>query len=131
MHTNKLILEIFIAIAGIADLCLKPYKYSVVNKSSIQKDNDSLIDDLLIILECRDLNGSRKIENDIEVEIYKSGSDINLTLSLKNNEDYILWQGEHSLWMNASTGKRIARPEDSTKYESLARRVRVLCDSYT
>ena len=44
---------------------------------------------------------------DIELEVYKSGNEINMTLSwisLLNTP--ILWQGKHSVWMDSDSGAK-------------------------
>ena len=121
--------DLFTAIASTADICMKPFIHSVVlnsdfdNEISIQNQ----LEELLLRLECRTLQGDRFPENDLDLEIYKSGNDTNLILSWTNkNEDRYLWQGAHSIWINSLTGERIDSPNGSSNLESLARRIRAI-----
>ena len=71
--------------------------------------------------------GERHPENDLDLEIYSSGIDLNLILGWSNQPDLpILWQGQHSVWMDGNTGKRCKTPKDGTCLEALARRLRAL-----
>ncbi len=109
-------------VAKAADHCLKPWKHSVINKNDI---NDRSIKDIILLIKSRDEKGVRHPENDLELEIYKSGEDINLVISWKQNLNQpILWQGKHSFWMDPSSGKRCASPQNSVNIEALARRLR-------
>ena len=114
-------------IAAAAELCLKPWKYAVIDKNnsfSEEFDEDVHID-CIIRIECRSIDGERYPENDIELEIYSSGSDLNLMLSWPNkNEKPILWHGNHSVWMDPNIGNRCPAPEDAKPFEALARRLR-------
>ena len=116
-------------IAAAADLCMKPWKHSVVNKDFAAED-DSLIEDLdelILKIECRNSDAERHPDNDLEVEIYRSGNDLNLMISWANYHDKpILWHGQHSVWMDGSTGKRCQPPQDGSSLESLGRRIRAL-----
>ena len=128
INSNK---KFFTAIAKAADLCLKPWKHSVINEEDevLNSYPKEISNDLFLRIECRDLNGKRHPENDIELEIFKSGKDINLMLCwLNKNQDIILWHGSHSIWMNGDTGKRIEPPKDHSIFESFARKIRVLLE---
>ena len=119
----------FTAIAKAADISVKPWIHSVVPINLV--DDNILInedsEDYFLRIESRDMNGERFPENDIELEIYKSGNDVNIMLSWSSgNKDLILWQGSHSFWMNAEKGIRCSPPPDSSAFESLARRIRAL-----
>ncbi len=120
--TNDLLIEV----AKASDYCLKPWRHSVINNSvnSTNPINDEIID-LTLIVECRDKEGQRFPENDLEIEIYRSGVDLNFTFAWRSfPEKPILWQGKHSLWMDSLTGKRSQPPEGGSSLEALARRLR-------
>ena len=55
-------------IAISADLCLKPWKHSVLLDGEILTDQISNNDfsELIVRVECRDLNGERYSDNDLE-----------------------------------------------------------------
>ncbi len=121
--------DLFKAIASSADTCMKPFLHSVVINSDFDKEIsiENQLDDFILRLECRTLLGERSPENDLDLEIYKSGSDTNLILSWTNkNQDIYLWQGNHSIWINSLTGERIDLPIGSSNLESLARRIRAI-----
>ena len=129
MHILDNNADLFTAIASSADTCMKPFIHSVVMTSDFDKETspENQLDDFIIRLECRTLQGDRSPENDLDLEIYKSGNDTNLILSWTNkNEDRYLWQGAHSIWINSLTGERIDSPNGSSNLESLARRVRAI-----
>ena len=62
-------------VARAADICCKPWRHSVVNKTD-NIDSEQSIIDITMIVQCRNEEGVRFPENDIEVEIYKSGTDL-------------------------------------------------------
>lgn len=113
-------------VSASADLCLKPWKHAtVLNKvnSNVLSEFDELID-LTMRIECRSLEGKRYPENDLELEIYQSGGDLNLMMSWCNQPDKpLLWQGKHSVWMDSQNGRRCKTPNDGFALESLARRL--------
>ena len=113
-------------VAKACDFCLKPCSYSIINNSGNQKNyNDDKTIDLILIGECRSNVGKRLPENDLEIEIYRSGLDISITLSwLFFHNKPILWHGKYSLWMDSSIGSRVDTPDDAYKLEALARRLR-------
>ncbi len=124
---------LFSEIAKSTELCFEPWKYSVVylsgSSSSPELDKDN--PELLLRIECRDKTGKRFLDNDIEVEIFKSGVDINITLYWRQEEDYpILWHGNHSVWMEGLTGKLCSTPECGSSLEALARRLKTLLTNY-
>tara|TARA_B100000700_G_C14726149_1_gene706130 strand:- start:276 stop:674 length:399 start_codon:yes stop_codon:yes gene_type:complete len=124
--------DIFIEVAKCADLCIKPFKHSVVSKN-IDYTEPFLVDkfiELILLIETRNQDGERLPEKDLDVEIYRSGSDLNITLTYdKYPESPILWQGKYSFWMDASSGKRCENSSNGQKLEALARRLRVLFSS--
>ena len=108
-------------IASAADLCRKPFHHAVLSA------DDATLDDYRGRIECRDGDGQRLDELDLELEVYRSGVDLNLTLSWVDQPTRpILWQGQHPVWMDGETGKRCAVPADGAPLEALARRLRAL-----
>ena len=84
-------------IAQACDLCVKPWRHSIINTSTEQalKSNDDYID-LTLRVESRDRDGERFPENDLEIEIYRSGHDLSITLTWLFFPDRpILWHGKH------------------------------------
>ncbi len=116
-------------IAAASDLCLKPWKHAVV-KQNQELENEIYSEnvvDLVLRIECRSCDGDRYPENDLELEIYRSASDLNLTLGWVHHEERpILWQGKHSVWMDSINGRRCQAPNNGTSLEALARRIRSL-----
>ena len=120
--------EIYPLIAESADICMKPWKHSVVNNndkdSSQHIDVNSNFHDLILRIECRSVEGIRFYQYDLDVEIYPSGKDICLMISLCNNLEHpILWQGKHSFWMDSETGNRCNTPGNANDIELFARRL--------
>lgn len=107
-------------VAAAADLCRKPLRHAVVLASEPTDHDCSLR------LEVRSAEGERLPQHDLELELYRSGNQLNLTLAwLADDSLPMLWQGQHPLWMDAG-GNRCERPVDGQPLESLARRLRVL-----
>jgi hypothetical protein len=112
-------------VAKAADLCMKPYAHYVFLENQLVDDNDS--DDLIFKIQCRNIDGEREESMDIELEVYKSGNEVNMTISWKsliNNP--ILWQGKHAVWMDSSSGVQCEKPSYGNDFESLARRLRTI-----
>ena len=129
MHINKSIDDILSSVAGAADICLKPWKHSVLDNGhqteEISFENKDF--ELLLRIECRNKEGIRHPKNDLDLELYQSGSELNLTLCwTAQPEKPILWHGHHSIWMDGETGIRCQTPVDGYLLESLARRLRAL-----
>ncbi len=125
--------DLFAQIAQSTERSFEPWKYSVVDLSSrsISGELDVEALDFVLRLECRDKSGKRHTCKDLELEIFKSGVDVNITLFWVQREDYpILWQGNHSVWMDCSTGKLTKIPVDGSSLEALARRLRALLTNY-
>ena len=117
-------LDVTALIATAADVCLKPWRHAVVMDDSA---SENPLDDLSLRIECRDGDGVRLPERDLELEIFRSGAQINLTLCWSEDADRpLLWHGQHPVWMSALTGERCAAPEDGAGLESLGRRLRAL-----
>ncbi len=131
MHIHEIPSDWKPLVAQAADICLKPLKYSVVDKQNISKGN--LIDEpieLLMHIYCRTAEGVRVPSGDLELEIFTSGNDLNLILSwLEKPNSPILWHGKHSVWMDCNDGKKCDAPSDGEVLESLARRLRAIFNS--
>ena len=98
-------IDLAAVIAHTADLCRKPYQHAVVPIHD--GEGTAKIDDLFVRIETRDASGSRMEAMDLELEIYRSGSDVNLMLSWCDQEDRpMLWQGQHPVWMHGDNGMR-------------------------
>lgn len=107
-------------VAAAADLCRKPLRHGVVVTSAPEDDDCSLR------LEVRSPEGERLADEDLELEIYRSGDDLNLTLAWRQQDTRpILWHGSHAVWMGTQ-GERCDRPADGLPLEALARRLRAL-----
>ncbi|ABX08920.1 hypothetical protein [Prochlorococcus marinus] len=114
-------------VAKAADLCLIPWRHSVVDKSSNTNNGNSSSIDLILHIENRNIEGERVPEEDIDLEIFKSGLDLSITLAWSYYEQRpILWHGQHSVWMDAGTGKQCDAPSYSASFEAFVRRVRSL-----
>ena len=77
-------MDLLVLIAKAADVCLKPWNHAVV---LIDPSAPEQIDDLHVRIECRDGEGQRCSEQDLELEIYRSGNEINLMLSWWDQPD--------------------------------------------
>ena len=71
-------MDLLVLIAKAADVCLKPWSHAVV---LIDPSAPEQTDDLHVRIECRDGDGQRCSDQDLELEIYRSGDEINLMLS--------------------------------------------------
>ena len=112
-------------VAKAADLCMKPYAHSVSLENKLDDEND--LEDLIFKIQCRNIDGVREESMDIELEVYKSGNELNMTLSWKSLIDRpILWQGKHPVWMDSSSGVQCEMPSYGKLFESLARRLRTV-----
>ncbi len=129
LNANNSSADYFPLIAAAADLCLKPWQYSVVDQTpdvdtTCGKESTK---DLIVRIECRDQDGERHPENDLDVDISRSGSDISLILSWCNQHKRpILWHGQHSIWMDSDNGKLCSTPSEGDRLEALARRLKAL-----
>ena len=125
MHTPDSIDCLIAEVAKAADICMKPYVHSVSLEN--QLDDGSLLDDLIFKIQRRNTEGEREDFMDIELEVYKSGSEVNMTISWKSLIDRpILWQGKHAVWMDSSSGVQCETPSYGKLFESLARRLRTV-----
>ncbi|MBM5798761.1 MAG: hypothetical protein FJ050_11145 [Cyanobacteria bacterium M_surface_7_m2_040] len=116
-------------VAAAADLCLKPHRHAV-RFSGEPPTSTGDCQDCILLIEARDGAGTRLPHADLELEIYRSGRELNLMLSrVLDDQAPLLWQGSHPVWMGADTGLRCDRPADGAPLEALARRLRALLDA--
>ncbi|MCP9774573.1 hypothetical protein KBY49_03115 [Cyanobium sp. WAJ14-Wanaka] len=112
--------DFFSLIAGAADICRSPLRHGVIGGM----ENS---DDYCVRLEVRDAEGVRLPAEDLELEMYRSAGQINLTLAWATFPDRpMLWHGSHAVWMDGATGLRCERPEEGSPIEALGRRLRAL-----
>ncbi len=126
MHILESSNDILMEVAKACDHCFMPWRHSVIDNSapSLSDSSDELID-LTLKVECRGEDGQRYPRNDLELEIYKSGSDLSITLAWPFYPNRpILWNGGHSIWMDPINGKRSSTPVEGSSLEALARRLR-------
>jgi hypothetical protein len=110
-------------VAAAADLCLQPRRHGVI---VIEPDPPNP-EEINVRLEARSPDGSREPNHDLELEIYRSGADLNVMLSWCTPPDRpLLWHGRHPVWMDGANGEPCARPADGSPLEALARRIRAL-----
>ena len=125
MHTPDSINDLIAEVAKAADVCLKPHIHSVFLENYSDDGND--LNDFIFKIQSRNLEGEREGSLDIELEVYKSGNEVNMTLSWKClSERPILWQGKHAIWMDSSSGMQCDTPSYGKTFESLARRLRTV-----
>ncbi len=127
MPINNLFHEYSLIIAKAADVCMKPWHHAVVDTSI----NNTESFEILVRVECRSAEGTRHPENDLDLEIYNSGNEVNLIISWNTKpESPYLWQGKHSVWLDSVDGTKCSTPNDGEKLESFGRRLRALFSSY-
>lgn len=112
-------------IAAAADLCLQPHRHAVVGSDPIHLPSEP--EDCCLRIQPRRADGERLPQQDIELEIYRSGDDVHLMLSWPEQPELpMLWHGQHPVWMDGESGMRCDRPEAGAPLEALARRLRAL-----
>lgn len=117
-------MDLLVLIAKAADVCLKPWSHAVI---VIDPSAPAELDELDVRIECRDGDGQRHPDRDLELEIYRSGDEINLMLSWWDQpERPMLWHGRHPVWMDGASGQRCSAPQDAAPMEALGRRLRAL-----
>lgn len=115
--------DLQMGVAAAADLCLKPWRHAVVPMASATEGGD----EMQVRIETRSPEGERLPEQDLELEIYRSGEELNVMLSwCERPEQPMLWHGRHPVWMDGSSGERCERPADGAPLEALSRRLRAL-----
>jgi len=113
-------------LARAADLCLRPWRHGLRFRGP-EPARIGDCSDCCLLIEARDAEGNRQPSRDLELEIYRSGSELNLMLSrIAEDRAPLLWHGSHAVWMEASTGERCDRPVDGAPLEAFCRRVRAL-----
>jgi hypothetical protein len=114
------------ALAKAADLCFKPYRHAMrFSGEAPTSSGDG--SDCVVFIEARGADGARLPDRDLELEIYRSGDDLHLMLSLVSDERApLLWHGSHPVWMQAASGERCERPAEGAPLEAFCRRVRAL-----
>jgi hypothetical protein len=126
-------------VAAAADLCRKPLRHAVLEAepgpegrlaSGERTESESSWSesfDRCLLLQVRSPEGERLSEEDLELELYRSGDDLHLTLAWASFEERpMLWQGRHPVWMDGASGARCERPPEGLPLEALARRLRAL-----
>jgi hypothetical protein len=117
---------LLVDLAKAADLCLKPNRHAL-RFSGEAPSTMGECSDCALLIEARDVDGVRLLECDLELEIYRSGDDLNLMLSWVSDEQApMLWHGSHPVWMHPASGERCERPPDGAPLEALCRRIRAL-----
>ena len=122
-HDHQTLLQL---VAAAADLCMGPARHAVRfrNDNPINSGDGS---DCCLVIEARDASGNRLDLEDLELEIYRSGDDLNLMLTpLHDQAAPLLWHGSHPVWMLPDSGERCPRPNDGAALEGLCRRLRAL-----
>ena len=118
--------SLLVLVAKAADLCLKPWHHGV-RLSGEPPHQLGDCSDAALVIEARDGAGARCPDRDLELEIYRSGDDLNLMLSSLNDQlRPVLWHGSHAVWMDGTSGERCERPVDGVALEALCRRLRAL-----
>lgn len=113
-------------LARAADLCLRPHRHAL-RFSAQETVRVGDCSDCCLLIEARSTDGERLPELDLELEIYRSGKELNLMLTrLADEQAPLLWHGHHSVWMHAGSGERCERPADGAPFEAFCRRVRAL-----
>ena len=111
-------------IAKSADLTNKPFLLSVVKiNGEYERDNENI--DLTVNILCRDNEGKRLDIYDLELELFRSNSELVLVISkLSFPDEPILWSGVKTIWMNSNNGKKCLPPNYCSRLENLATRIK-------
>lgn len=118
-------------LARAADLCLQPHRHAVrLGADSGAGSRPAMAvdwSDCCLLIEARDAAGCRQPRADLELEIYRSGPNLNLMLTrIQDPHAPLLWFGSHPVWMRGASGERCDRPADGAPLEAFCRRVRAL-----
>ena len=88
-----------------------------------ERDNKDI--DLTMNILCRDNYGKRMDIYDLELELFRSNSELVLVISKLNFPDEpILWSGVKTIWMNSKNGKKCTPPKYCSRLENLATRIK-------
>ncbi|MFM7436210.1 MAG: hypothetical protein ACKO1Q_09615, partial [Vulcanococcus sp.] len=108
-------------LAKAADVCLKPARHAVRFTGS-EPSTIGDCSDCCLRIEARDEAGGRLPERDLELEIYRSGADLNLRLSQVADEQApLLWHGGHAVWLRSDSGEACPAPPAGAPLEALGR----------
>ena len=123
-------------VAAAADLCRRPLRHAVIDRAAESEPEAQAGQargiqwrdlDRCLRLEVRSAEGERLPAEDLELELFRSGEDLHLTLAWRAwEEGPMLWQGHHPVWMDGVSGCRCERPPQGMPIEALARRLRAL-----
>lgn len=117
-------------VAASAEHCLKPHRFAVRldppdQATSLTDHSLEGWDDLSLRLEARTGEGVRCPALDLALEMYRSGVDVHLMLSLHEDvQAPLLWYGSHAVWMDGISGERCPPPAQGAALEGLCRRLR-------
>ncbi|MEX1317994.1 MAG: hypothetical protein AB1Z22_12835 [Synechococcaceae cyanobacterium] len=112
-------------VAAAADHCRRPLRHGV--RCLEGSEAAEAFQECCLQLEVRDAAGQRLPAEDLELELFRSGEELHLTLAWTVEPSRpLLWQGSHPVWMEAASGQRCERPGEGSPLESLARRLRAL-----
>jgi len=115
-------------IAKSADLTNKHFVHSVVNINGEYEIEEEDFD-LTVNILCRDNEGKRLEDYDLELVLFKSNKELVLVISKLNFPvEPILWCGVKTLWMNSNNGKKCNSPKYSARLENLANRIKSFID---
>ena len=105
-------------VAATADLCRKPLRHGVLPLSESPEGHLSNFE-VILRLEARNATGERLEAEDLEMDIYRSGHELNITLHWKlDDQRPTLLHGSHPVWMDAS-GQRCPPPQEGAPLEAL------------
>jgi hypothetical protein len=119
-------------LAAAADLTLKPLRHAVRFSGEGPAGGDGNGSDCCLLIEARSSEGERMEMADLELEIYRSGEELNLMVYHLNDASApLLWHGSHPVWMLPGSGERCARPADGAALEAFCRRLRALLSGHS
>ena len=98
-------MDLLVLIAKTADVCRKPWRHAVV---LVDPEAAAELDDLHVRIECRDGEGQRQVDFDLELEVYRSGAEINLMLSWWDNRRPLA--RTPPVWMSGDSGSAAVPP---------------------
>ena len=129
MFSNLEVGDLKVKIAKYADLIFKPNIHSVLLIDEHFDDSFNMKDcnDINLEVHVRHSDGTRLIDLDLILEIYKSGNGETVMLSSKyNDEKPILWYSKYPMWIDSKVGKKVDPPMNSETFESFVRKILTL-----